>query len=153
MLHGEEWTCHKKYYLQLYRGDGKLWKQPNDSSILQVKDIPLSINFKGWYVDGSKVNTTTKDKTVTARITLSGGDPRQYEIRIRRDITWVPDSTVNSITFSYNGASVVMELFFIPPYATSEHGTRGYHVDLRKDGHTMWTMAGTYPPKLRVTIP
>lgn len=113
----------------------------------------FSVNFEGWYVDGSKVNTTTKDKTVTARLTLSGGNPGQYKIRIRRDIRWADDTTVNELSFSYDGVSATKELSFTPPYATDEASTDGYHIDLLKDGYKVWTMVNAYPPRLRVTIP
>jgi len=103
-------------------------------------------------VDGNKVNTTNKDKTVTARITLSGGDAGQYMMRIRRDIVWVSDETVNELLFSYDGVSDTIALSFTPPYATGEASTDGYHVDLLKDGYIVWTLANAYPPRLRVTI-
>ena len=113
----------------------------------------FSVNFEGWYVDHSKVNTTTKAKTVTARLTLSGGNSGQYKMRIRRDIRWAADTTVNELSFSYDGVSATMELSFTPPYATDEASTDGYHIDLLKDGYNVWTMVNTYPPRLRVTIP
>lgn len=123
-------------------------KSPPLPSVHEV----LSVNFDGWYVDGSKVNTTTKDKTVTGRITLSGGDPGQYKMRIRRDIRWADDETVNELSFSYDGVSATKELSFTPPYATDEASTDGYHIDLIKDGYKVWTLIDAYPPRLRVTI-
>ncbi|MCK4354660.1 MAG: hypothetical protein KAW83_05340 [Dehalococcoidia bacterium] len=113
----------------------------------------LSANFGGWYVDGSRVNTTTKGKSVTARIALSGGDPGQYKLRVRRDILWASDKTVNELSFSYDGVSATKELSFNPPYAIDEASTVGYHVDLVKDGYTVWTLINSYPPRLRVSIP
>jgi len=115
--------------------------------------VAFSVNFEGWYVNGSKVDTTTKDKTVTARMTLTGGDAGQYEMRIIRDIKWAPDKTVDEISFSYNGVSASKELSFTPPYAYGEDYTLGYHIDLLKDGYTVWTMVNAFPPRLRVTVP
>ncbi|MBA7585859.1 hypothetical protein ES708_27849 [subsurface metagenome] len=112
----------------------------------------FSVNFIGWYVDGTKVNATTKDETVTARITLSGGDAGQYQLRIRRDIVWASDETVNELLFSYDGVSDTIVLSFTPPYATGEASTDGYHIDLIKDGYIVWTLTDAYPPRLRVTI-
>jgi len=112
---------------------------------------PLSVNFNGWYVEGSEVDTATKDDIVIARITLSGGDSGQYTMRIRRDIRWADDATVNQLTFSYDGVSAIKDLSFAPPYATDEDYTDGYHVDLIKDGYAVWTLADAYPARLRVT--
>lgn len=111
---------------------------------------PLSVTLDGWYVGGSKVTTAVKGNTVAARIILSGGSPGQYRMRIRRDIAWVEDETVNETTFSYSGTSLTRELSFIPPYATNEASTNGYHVDLVKDGSEIWALPNAYPPRLRV---
>jgi hypothetical protein len=111
----------------------------------------LSVAFGGWYVDSSRVNTTTKGKTVIAKIALSGGDPGQYKLRIRRDILWASDVTVEEYPFSYDGVSATKELSFSPPYATDEASTVGYHLDLLEDGYSVWTLTNSYPPRLKVT--
>lgn len=114
---------------------------------------PLSVEFDGWYVGANKVNTATKNDTVTTRITLSYGTSGQYTMRIRRDIVWASDETLNDLLFSYDGVSDTIALSFAPPYATGEASTDGYHIDLLKDGYIVWTLADAYPPRLRVTIP
>jgi len=111
----------------------------------------LSVAFGGWYVDSSRVNTTTKGKTVIAKIALSGGDPGQYKLRVRRDILWASDVTVNEYPFSYDGVSATKELSFSPPYATDEASTVGYHLDLLEDGYSVWTLTNSYPPRLEVS--
>lgn len=113
----------------------------------------FSVNFDGWYVGGVKVDTATKGEVVTVKIILSGGDPGQYKIRIRRDIAFASDQTMEELSFNYDGISATVELSFTPPYATNEAGTTGYHIDLLKDGNTVWTLANAYPPRLRVTTP
>jgi hypothetical protein len=114
--------------------------------------MAFSVNFEGWYVDGDKVDTATKNKTVTASITLTGGEDGQYKMRIRRDIRWASDSTVDEVYFGYDGVSITIDLSFTPPYATNEASTDGYLVDLLKDGYTVWDMVDAYPPRLRVNI-
>ena len=111
----------------------------------------LSVNFDGWYVNGSSVSTTDKGSTVTAQITISNGDPGQYTMRIRRDVSLSSDETVNELSFSYDGSSTSESLSFSPPYATNEASTNGYHIDLLKDGNTVWTLGDSYPPRLTVT--
>jgi hypothetical protein len=112
---------------------------------------PLSVGFTGWYVGGTKVDTTTKGNTVVARIVVSGGSAGQYTMRIRRDIAWADDQTVKELTFNHDGTPLTRELSFIPPYATGEASTNGYHIDLIKDGYIVWTLTNAYPPRLRVT--
>lgn len=112
---------------------------------------PLSVNFDGWYVDGVEVSTVAKGKTVTARIVVTGGSAGQITMRIRRDISWGSDQTVKQLSFNHNGISTIMELSFVPPYATGEASTNGYHIDLQKGGYEIWTLVNNYPPRLRVT--
>jgi hypothetical protein len=128
-----------------------IWSD-NEPEPMSKPTLAFMVNFDGWYVGGSEVTTASKDDTVTARITLTGGDPGQYTIRIRRDIVWASDETVNELTFNYDGVSATKELSFSPPYATGEASTDGYHIDLVKDGYTVWTLANVYPPRLQVTI-
>jgi len=82
---------------------------------------------------------------------MSGGIAGQYQLRIRRDISSGKDATVNEIPFDYNGISIIKELSFSPPYATNELSTNGYHVDILKDGNTLFTLINAYPPRLRVS--
>jgi len=119
-------------------------------TLVAIVPEPLSVDFGGWYVDSSRVNTTTKGKTVIAKIALSGGDPGQYKLRVRRDILWAIDVTVNEYPFSYDGVSATKELSFSPPYATDEASTVGYHLDLLKDGYSVWILTNSYPPRLKV---
>ncbi len=115
--------------------------------------LPLSVNFDGWYVGGAKVNSTAKQNTVIARISLSNGDPGQYKLRVRRDISLADDTTVIEKSFDYVGTSATIELSFKPPYSTNEASTNGYHLDIVKDGYVIWTLTNSYPPRLKVTSP
>jgi len=114
---------------------------------------PLSVNFLGWYMQGIKVDISTKGQTVTAKLSLSGGSSGQYIMRIRRDISWSLDEDVNELSFNYDGISANKELSFTPPYATGEASTNGYFVYLVKNGTTIWSLAETYPPRLKVNKP
>jgi len=115
--------------------------------------LEFSVDFDGWYVEGDKVDTATKHDRVVARINLSGGEAGYYKLRIRRDVRGASDTTVDEVSFRYDGVSVTKELPFNPPYATGEANTDGYHIDLLKDGYTIWTLTDAYPPRLRVTTP
>ena len=118
---------------------------------------PLSVYFEGWYITGPtggvKVTSITKGSSVNALISVSGGESGEYTMRIRRDILGGTDETVKSLSFSYNGIGSAQYLSFIPPYATGEASTDGYHLDLVKDSYTLWTLTDAYPPRLRVTLP
>lgn len=111
---------------------------------------PFMVNFNGWYVDGVNVATTTKGRTVTARVTISGGNPGQYTIRIMRAISSAPDQPVKTLSFSYEAIPVTKELTFTISYATGESSTQGYHLDVLKDGHSVYSLPNFYPPRLQV---
>ena len=137
-------------YTVLYKGE----ETHSLSKTVEAKaPEAFSINFDGWYVDGSKVDTTTKDMTVTARITLTGGDPGQYKMLISRDIVWASDQTVEELSFTYDGTSVSKQLSFTPPYASGEASTDGYNILLLEYGLKIWSLPNAYPPRLRVTAP
>jgi LEA14-like dessication related protein len=107
----------------------------------------------GWYVGSTAVSTVAKGASVTASVNLSGGTAGSYTLEVRRDISLSPDSTIQSLTFDYNGASATKQITFTPPYATNESGTTGYHLDLLYNGSAVWTMADSYPPRLTVSAP
>ncbi len=121
-----------------------------EKNIVPFGPAPLSIIFDGWYVNGEKVTAVAGNATVIPRLIISGGIAGQYQLRIRRDISSGKDATVNEILFDYNGVSIIKELPFIPPYLTDESSTNGYHVDVLKDGNTLFTLMNAYPPRLRV---
>ncbi len=129
-----------------------IWSDSEPEPISQPT-LAFIVNFDGWYVEGGEVTTASKDDTVIARISLLGGDSGQYKIRIRRDIRWAADETIDELTFSYDGVSATKELSFSPPYATDEASTDGYLIDLMQDGYTVWDMVNSYPPRLLVTSP
>lgn len=126
---------------------------PTPTPIPTPQTKVFSVNFDGWYVDGNSVTTTSKGKTVIARVTLSGGSPGQYITRIRRAMSLSSDSTVTEQSFSYDGVSLTQQLSFSPPYATNESNTSGYHVDILRANSVVWTMNNAYPPRLRVSAP
>lgn len=117
-----------------------------------LKNLPFSVEFNGWYINGIKVTTAKKGNPTIARITLSGGNSGQYTIRIRRGVNGLPDQTITSLSFQYDGFSSIKELQFIAAYATGESYTEGYHIDVMKDGVNIWTMSNSYPPRLKVSV-
>ena len=110
----------------------------------------LSINFHGWFVEGRPIATAKRNDNVTAKITLSWGKTGIYSIRIRRDIARVNDETITALQFIYDGKEATKQITFIPLWVTGESGTHGFHIDILKDTDIVWTMAQTYPPRLRV---
>jgi hypothetical protein len=115
-----------------------------------VEATPLSISFLGWYVQGIRIDSSTKGQTVTAKLSLSGGGSGEYIMRIRRDISWSSDEDIQALSFYYDGISATKEMSFVPPYATNEASTNGYFIYLVRSGTIIWEQLNTYPPRLRV---
>jgi len=108
-----------------------------------------SVSFDGWYVGESQVTAAWESDTITAKISLSGGSAGSYTLRIRRDIDWAVDETVEELIFDYNGTFESKELSFVPPYLTGG-ATAGYHVGLLQASVSVWTLTDAYPPRLMV---
>lgn len=143
------------YYVDLVKDSEQVWIMPNAyPPRLTVGPKPgfgpLTVSFAGWYVGVNSVYTAKKDQPVSTGITLTGGSEGQYTLHVRRDVAG-SDQSVQQITFNYDGTSAIQELIFSPPYATEESGTRGYYLDLYKDGKFVWSLSGNYPPRLTVT--
>jgi hypothetical protein len=154
------WTSEEDWgigsHADVRNGDLRLWFTVSTSSETAPvtpppKPTPLSVAFNGWYASGVKVDAAIKGETVTARLTLSGGTPGEYTIRILRAITLATDQIVAELPLSYDGTSVSTELSFVPTYATGESSTQGYHIGIVKDGSYIWSMANAYPPRLTVS--
>jgi hypothetical protein len=143
------------YHIDILKDGATIWTMPNSYPprlrVAAISGGPLSINFDGWYVNGNQVTSASKGATVTAVISLLGGEAGNYTIQIRRDISFGADEVVTQVTFSYDGTSDIKQVLFIPTYATGESSTNGYHIDILKDGITVWSMTNSYPPRLRVT--
>ncbi|MFC1998784.1 hypothetical protein ACFLVR_03970 [Chloroflexota bacterium] len=139
----------KGYHVDLLQGTTTVWTM-TDAYPPRLAVAPLSIIFDAWYVTGGAVTTANESDTVTAKLALSHGGPGQYTMRIRRDISWASDETVQQVTFDYFGGSLLKELSFTPPYATGESSTNGYHVDLYEASTELYVMDNDYPPRLTV---
>jgi hypothetical protein len=112
--------------------------------------LPLNIAFNGWWVGGAQVNPAPQAFEVTAYVTLTGGSPGVYTMVIIRDISSSVDQVVSQKSFAYGGSEQMLEMIFLPPYPTNVLSTNGYHIDIYKDGVSIWSMVNTYPPRLRV---
>jgi len=123
-----------------------VWSEPEPAHIPKPTLLPLTV-FDGWYVNGVKVDTTTQNNTITARISLSSGEPGQYEIMIGRDVPWGTDKVIETSLFTYDGTTSVKELSFTPLLSKD---TYGYWVHLYKDGMQVSNFPNTYPPRLLV---
>ncbi|MGA2158415.1 MAG: transglutaminase-like domain-containing protein [Dehalococcoidia bacterium] len=144
------------YYLDLMKDGAQVWTMPDGyPPRLTVAPRPgygeLSVGFAGWRTGTDNVYTAKKGEPVATAITLSGGDSGQYTLNVRRDTTGLMDDAIQQLTFYYDGSSAVQGLMFIPPYATGESSTRGYYLDLYKEGKFIWSLGGPYPPRLAVT--
>ncbi len=110
----------------------------------------LVVTFGGWYVRGVRVDTAKKQDSVVAKVTISGGSPGLYTIRVRLDISWAPDETVSELTFNHQGTLSTKDLPFVASFARGEASTDGYHIDVLREGSRIWSMSDAYPPRLRV---
>lgn len=124
-------------------------------SLLQYNGIfsVISVEFNGWFVGSSQVNSAKKSDNVIAKLTFTWGKSGNYTIQLRRDISLAPDETVTELQFSYDGYSSTQQISFKPPYMTDEASTNGYHLDVIQGYDTIWTMQNSYPPRLRVNSP
>ncbi len=144
------------YYADLMKDGAQAWVMPDGypprlTVAPKAAYGPLEVGFAGWRSGPDSVYSAKKGQSVAAAITLTGGDSGQYTLNIRRDTAGLSDDAVQQLIFNYDGGSAVQGLIFIPPYATGESNTRGYYVDLYKDGKFLWSLSGTYPPRLVVT--
>jgi hypothetical protein len=144
------------YYVDLIKDGAQAWVMPEGyPPRLTVAPKPgygaLSVGFAGWRSGADNVYSAKKGQALATAITLSGGESGQYTINVRRDTAGLSDEAVQQITFYYDGSSAVQGLIFTPTYATGESNTRGYYLDLYKDGKFIWSLSGTYPPRLTVT--
>ena len=112
---------------------------------------PLNVGFIGWYAGGNAVTYARVGQLISTGITLTGGDEGQYVLYVKRDTVGLNDESMGEITFNYEGKSAIQEIEFSPRYATQENGTRGYYLELYKDGKYLWSLGGIYPPRLSVT--
>ena len=144
------------YWVDLLGNGEQVWAMPNSYpprliAIPKPATGPLSIGFIGWYIGGNAVSSARVGQEISTGITLAGGDEGKYVLHVKRDTVGVNDESVGEISFIYDGTSAMQEIEFSPQYATQEAGTRGYYLDLYKDGKYLWSLGGSSPPRLTVT--
>jgi hypothetical protein len=144
------------YWVDLQSGGGQVWAMPNSYpprliAAPRPQTGPLSIGFAGWYTGGDSISSIKKGLEVTGAITLAGGSAGSYSLRAERDAAGLNDEMVKEINFDYDGTSAIQQIKFTPQYGLDESSTRGYYLDLYKDGKYLWSLGGNYPPKLQVT--
>ena len=124
---------------------------PNKEVESDISDVPVI--FDGWFVNSNKVDSIAWGQRVMAMITMPSGFEGNYHICFRRDIESLRNvaDTVLEIPFEPGSDRIVKEISFVPQICIGERKTRGYFIDLVKNGHIVWTMDKTYPPRLRVT--
>jgi hypothetical protein len=150
---GESGT--RGYWADLLGNGEQVWAMPNAyppriTAIPKPSTGPLSIGFIGWYAGVNAISTARVGQEINTGITLVGGDEGKYVLHIKRDTVGVNDESVGEVSFIYDGTSAIQEIDFSPEYATQEAGTRGYYLDLYKDGKYLWSLGGSSPPRLTV---
>ncbi len=144
------------YSIDLVGNGEQVWAMPNTYPprlVASPRPVvgPLNIGFIGWYTGVEAVATARVGRQTTTGITLAGGDDGKYVLYVKRDTVGLNDESVGEIAFIYDGTSTIQEIVFSPEYATQEDGTRGYYLELYKDGKYLWSLGGSYPPRLSVT--
>jgi hypothetical protein len=143
------------YWLDLLGNGEQVWMMPNEypprlTALQRAVSGPLKIGFIGWFKSVNAIITIQKGKDITTGITMAGGDAGEYVLHVKRDIVGLNDESVAEIIFNYDGTSALQEIRFNPEYATREAATRGYYLDLYQDNKFIWSLSGSYPPRLTV---
>jgi hypothetical protein len=112
---------------------------------------PLVVNFAGWRSGADAVSAVKKGQAVVGAITMTGGGEGQYSLYVKRDVEGSNDQVMQQINFKYDGSSCVQGMLFTPGLATGESATRGYYLEVFQDNKFIWSLGGTYPPRLKVT--
>ena len=111
----------------------------------------LTIVEAGWESNGVSVKSVSDGDLVYAVVKLSSknGYEGYVEIRVRRDIKLLPDTTVAAVKQYYiikPGGRVEVKIAF---RASCFMLSRGYHLDVLWPGGR-YVMEPRYPPRLRV---
>ena len=144
------------YSLDLLQDEAQIWTMP-EGYLPRLTVAPRSVsgslivNFAGWWSGTHTVNKIAKGQAVIGTVTMAGGNPGDYTLSVKRDIEGSNDKEVAKLDFNYDGTSCVQCLLFTPEMAISESATRGYYLELTRDNQFVWSLSGTYPPRLVVT--
>lgn len=144
------------YRLDLLKDGEQVWAMPEGyPPRLMVAPRPISgplvVNFAGWRSGAASVNTVARGQAVWGAVTLAGGMAGKYTLKIKRDIEGSNDPVVQQLDFQYDGTSCVQSITFLPDIASGESATRGYYLEVYQDAMFIWSLSGTYPPRLKVT--
>lgn len=108
-----------------------------------------------WKVGDSIVSTARLGEKVEAQVVIQATEEYvgSVVVKIRKDITWWPDSDYHISTIPVNlvgGEEEEIKLSFAPDEA-SAGSLRGYFIEIEfQVTKTTWTMENSYPPRLRV---
>ncbi len=143
------------YYLDLSLDSEQIWIMP-DGYPLRLMAVPrptggtFLVNFAGWWNGVGFVQSIRKGQLIKGIITLTGGTGDIYTLRIRRDVEGANDEIIEELNFTYDGTSCIQEISFNPDLPVGESSTRGYYLEIYRGNTYMWTLSGTYPPRLKV---
>uniref|UniRef100_A0A7C3SMU8 Late embryogenesis abundant protein LEA-2 subgroup domain-containing protein n=1 Tax=Thermofilum pendens TaxID=2269 RepID=A0A7C3SMU8_THEPE len=145
------------FFLKIYWNGVAIGEQPSQYpprlKVVVPKGVLRVVNAY-WIVSGQPVSSCKVGDTVDARVVLRAeGGPAQgtVTVRVRKDYALLPDRDVKVESYHINlgkGESVELSVTFQPDEPSGDL-MRGYFIEL--EGIVSWTMANSYPPRLRVT--
>jgi hypothetical protein len=143
------------YRLDIVQDIAQVWSMPDGyPPRLTVAPRPVSgplvVNFAGWRSGTEAVSSVKKGQAVVGAITMTGGSGGQYSLQAKRDVEGSNDQVLQQLNFNYDGSSCLQGMLFTPGLATGESATRGYYLDVYQDNKFIWSLGGTYPPRLKV---
>lgn len=143
------------YRVDIMQDSGQIWVMPEGYPprlTVAPRPIagPLVVNFAGWRSGTDAVTAVKNGQPVVGALTMTGGDVGRYTLQIKRDVEGSNDQLVQQLDFNYDGSSCVQGMLFTPELATGESATRGYYLELYQDNKFIWSLSGTYPPRLKV---
>jgi len=114
-------------------------------------DGSLEVTKAYWEYNGSIVKAVEEGALVHAVVKLSSsvGYEGYVEVRVRRDLTLLPDLTVAVVKQYYVVKPGVEVEFRVTFKARCTPLSRGYHVDVVWRGGK-YTMPESYPPRLKI---
>ena len=123
-------SASSTYHMDLVFGSEQLWSQPNDASRVTFTSSAATFSMNSY---GFSPTAASVGDTVTAGVTISGGDPGQYTVRFWKDISLSPDQQIGQFSFDHDGSTTTATNPFSPL------GSGTYHMDLVFGSEQLWS--------------
>lgn len=150
------------YHLEVSLNDDTIWTMddaypPRLSVSKVVTQGFLEVIDTYWLKGGQQVTSIIVGESVEAHATCiaySGPVSGVLIIKVKKDISYAPDTEFIGRTFQVNLESGVSSDFYFSwiPDEPSAGSLRGYFLEIWFNGEKIETMPSTYPPRLKVTI-